>query len=282
MREAQTRPPAALAQVADPTAVPIHPGPHRNDRAYAFYATGDAHAVAVLVFTRLLRRLGIQPGIDLLALHHSVSVPLVEAMGRAGITPRPVEPIRGARGYFRDSLTKLRVFELTEYERVVFLDADAVPLQPLDRLFELDDSAAVAAPSAYWLPQPRWTTALFALRPSAELRARIAERVRTARRERRVDMDVVNAELRGEIHTLEPNSFWLNAEWEDLRRPAPFDDRDRAFAQASVIHFTALGKPWSHSSTQVRRRRPHAHPAFYELFELWHRARLDVRAILRA
>jgi hypothetical protein len=39
-----------------------------------------------------------------------------------------------------------------------------------------------------------------------------------------------------------------------------------------VLHFTALGKPWSFTVKGVRRMRPDAHPMFAEQFLLWRRA----------
>jgi hypothetical protein len=39
-----------------------------------------------------------------------------------------------------------------------------------------------------------------------------------------------------------------------------------------VLHFTALGKPWSFTVQGVHRMRPDAHPLFAEQFLLWRRA----------
>jgi xylan alpha-glucuronosyltransferase len=266
--------------------------PDRRRRfAYAFYATNDAYAVAALVFARLLQQLGIRRDVDLLTLHLRVSRPLVEAMTAVGITPRRVprlgsrsaSPLRLARrSPFRDSLTKLRVFELAEYDRVVFADVDAIPLKPLDYLFELPLSTAIAAPSAYWLPQPFWTSALLVLEPSNAPWSRVSRHLETTRGDRHYDMDVVNAEFAGEIDTLPAEVFCLNSEWEDQSRPGYFPEPIDAFSRVSVVHFTALGKPWSFSPEEVRRLRPNAHPVFYDLWETWRAARDDVLRRIRA
>jgi hypothetical protein len=270
--------------------VPASLRDRRRRFAYAFYATNDAYAVAVLVFARLLQQLGIRRDVDLLTFHRQVSRPLVEAMTEVGITPRLVSPLRRrwvspprrARGSpLRDSLTKLRVFELAEYDRVVFADVDAMPLKPLDYLFELAISEAIAAPRAYWLPQPFWTSALFVLEPSTASWSRVSRHLVT-RRNRHYDMDIVNAEFAREIHTLPPEVFCLNSEWEDEGRPGYFSDPIDAFSKVSVVHFTALGKPWSFSPEEVRRLRPNAHPVFHELWETWRGTRDDVLRRIRA
>jgi len=37
-----------------------------------------------------------------------------------------------------------------------------------------------------------------------------------------------------------------------------------------ILHFTALGKPWSYTVEGVMRQRPKAHPLFAQQFLLWH------------
>ena len=41
----------------------------KNRHAYVFYATNDTYAIAVLVFVRLLRQLGVRDDTDLVVLH---------------------------------------------------------------------------------------------------------------------------------------------------------------------------------------------------------------------
>lgn len=43
------------------------------------------------------------------------------------------------------------------------------------------------------------------------------------------------------------------------------------YEQADVLHFTALGKPWTFMAEEVARQRPDAHPLFREQFATWRR-----------
>jgi alpha-N-acetylglucosamine transferase len=113
---------------------------------------------------------------------------------------------RGHPEYFRDCFVKLRSFQLTGYHRVVVVDADAVPLKSLDFLFTLPFDGPLAAPRAYWLPQPCWTSALLVVRPSRTLWTRLKRSLKIAPKpnssEIFADMELVNREFGSGIHTL--------------------------------------------------------------------------------
>ncbi len=247
----------------------------KNRYAYVFYATCDRYAVGVLVFVHLLKRVGLRNDIDLVLLHLPVSRYLLVRLREMGVLTRRVatESSHVRNRYYRDCLIKLKALGLTEYERVVFVDADAIPLRGLDFLFSLPFDEPIAAPSAYWVRQPYWTTCLFVAKPSAELWRRVARHFGAANERDFYDMDIVNEELRNEIRTLPADVVCLNSEWEDARRAGALGDLDMTFANMAVVHFSALGKPWSYSPKQAKRLRVFAHPAFHLLWDTWWNAR---------
>jgi len=252
-------------------------GNRKTRYAYVFYATDIAYATAVLVFVRLLKELGIRSDVDLIILHLPLPEHILKKMRQMGIVTRRVPELRYTYSkYFEHSLVKLRVFELTKYERLIFLDADAIPLKTLDDLFEIKFSEPIAAPIAYWLPQPFWTTAMLVVKPSRKCWDRVKRQFPAAREKRFYDMDIVNAEFAGEICTLPQGCFSLNSEWEDTNRPSFWADPVEAYSSVSVIHFTALGKPWSYSVEEVRRLRPTAYETFYDLWKMWRDARDEI------
>jgi hypothetical protein len=246
----------------------------RNRLAYVFYATDDIYAVAVLVFVRLLRDLGARSDADILVMHAPLSSALREKMQRLGITTRLVRRYpKAMNASFRHCLLKLKIFGLSEYERVLFADADAIPLKSLDHLLSNPMTGALAAPRAYWLPQPFWTSALLVAQPSRASWKRVRRHFGAARRTDYCDMDIVNRTFADEIQTLPPATFCLNSEWEEARRPGFFADPVEACSSVSVVHFTALGKPWTYTTSEARRRRPNAHPQFYDLWDKWRTTR---------
>ena len=77
------------------------------------------------------------------------------------------------------SMTKLRFFELTQYRRLIYFDADGLVMRSMDHLFSLP-SAPVAMPRAYWLTQPAMCNALAVVEPSAQRLEELLRQAETA------------------------------------------------------------------------------------------------------
>ena len=246
----------------------------RNRLAFVFYATDENYAVAVMVFVHLLRDLGIRHDADVVLLHLPLRPKVTKKIRRMGITTRLIETVQTVENWgFRHCLVKLRVLELAEYERVVYADADALPLKNLDYLLSLPVSGPVAAPRAYWLPQPYWTSALFVAQPSLAAWTRVNRHFATASQRDYFDMEIINCEFANEIQSLPATVFCLNSEWEDTNGFSFFIDPVEAYSSVSLVHFTALGKPWRYSTAEARRLRPNAYPLFYDLWDKWRTTR---------
>ena len=214
--------------------------------AYAFYAADNTHAIAAMVCATLLRKAGASA--DFVLVHLPLSPFVMGRLQEMGIRTQLVAPLdRSPSWYYRDCLVKLHILHLTDYARVIYMDVDTAPLKSLDDLFALPLGAPLAASPAYWLPQPYWSSHLLVAAPSEELWKRVRRRLERTPRERRYDMDVINAEFGNEIHSLPPNLTLLNSEWEDRSRPHAFGDPSEAFRSLALIHFSALGKPWSYT-----------------------------------
>lgn len=250
----------------------------RHSMAYAFYATNDKYAVAVLVVYRLLRRLVVRDDVDFVVLHLGVSPGLLATMREVGMITIECEPLPYVHDeWYRHCLTKLRIFQLTQYKRVIYMDADALPLRSLDELFDLSDDYGVAAPRAYWLDQPWVTSFLIALRPRPDLWRRVEKHFESARETRRYDMEILNIEFRDELLFLDDEYGCINVEWESRSTPCHFGDPRAAISRIPIVHFSAVGKPWEYSTSEIRELRPDAYDIF---FDLWARWRREMKAVL--
>jgi len=245
----------------------------KNPLAFVFYSTSERYAAAALVFVHLLRGLGMRGDADVLLLHFPLPASMVDKARRMGILTRPVAGFRAVPDdHYRHCYVKLRALALREYERILFIDADAIPLKSLDSLLSLEMKNPIAAPLAYWLPQPYWTSAMFLAQPSRTLWQRVRPHIASAGRTALYDMDILNKEFAGEIDTLPRDTFSLNSEWEHQDKPGWFGNPQQALKQVSVVHFSALGKPWFYSTAEAKIRRQQAHPEFFELWDRWQRA----------
>jgi len=247
--------------------------PTKNSLACVFYATNDLYAVAILVAVRRLKKLGISSDIDIVTLHSTVSGYILNAMHKLGvITVSTYPPLLATQRFFRNSLLKLRIFQLTQYERIVFLDADAFLLTNLNSLFEVKLNEFIAMPRAYWVRHPYGTSALILARPSAELWQRLlswlGDEVANGH-DVPPDMDVFNLVFQSHIQYLPAEYMLLNGDWSDRSFVPVYGDPEVGLKLAQVIHFTDLGKPWFYYPQMVRRLRPNARQRYYEFWDTW-------------
>ena len=194
-----------------------------------------------------------------------------------GIITQEVEPLRFVYGkYYRDCLMKLRIFQLIQYHRIVFMDTDTMPLNSLDHLFDLPVPIDIAAPRAYWLKQKCVTSFLLVVRPSLEMWNRVQKHFESAFEKRYYDMDIINLEFKDEMWFLPDEYGCLNSEWESMDGPFHFGPPEESYRSIKIVHFSAVGKPWFYCPEKVRQLRPHAHPNFYDLWETWWKMRNEI------
>jgi lipopolysaccharide biosynthesis glycosyltransferase len=220
-----------------------------------------------------LKKLGISSDVDIVALHCKVSRHILNAMHKLGILTVPAyPPLRATSRGFRNSLLKLRIFQLTQYERIVFLDADALPLTNLDLLFKMKFNDLIAMPRAYWLPHLWGTSVLILASPSVEswerLLSWLGDEVAHGH-DVPPDMDAFNLVFSSQIQYLPAEYMLLNGDWSDRNFVPVYGDPEVGLERAQVIHFTDLGKPWAFYPQMVRRLRPNARRRYYEFWDTW-------------
>lgn len=141
-------------------------------RAYVtMISGGDAYVPGIEALGRSLVESG-STELRVAMITSDVPPEALRRLVRAGWELREVAPIanphpEGALLFrrFGASFTKLRVFDLTEFERVVFLDADTIVLRNIDDLFARTGFAA--APD-FFMPD-RFNSGVMALAPSHAL-----------------------------------------------------------------------------------------------------------------
>lgn len=152
-----------------------------------------------------------------------------------------------------DNFAKMRLWQLTEYERVVFIDADAIVLRNIDRLFAYPEFSA--APNVYenLADFHRLNSGVFVARPSAETFARMLAMLDTPDAFwPRTDQTFLQAFF-PDWHGLPVFFNMLQYVWFNL--PDLWD-----WKAISVVHYQ-YEKPWEKEHPKAERLRP--------LIELW-------------
>jgi alpha-N-acetylglucosamine transferase len=153
-----------------------------------------------------------------------------------------------------DNFCKLRLWELTEYQRCVFIDADAIVLRNIDRLFGYPEFSA--APNVYQSVADfrRVNSGVFVARPSVDtFRHMLAQLDRPDCFWKRTDQTFLQAFF-PDWHGLPVYFNMLQYVW--FTMPALWD-----WQSISVLHYQ-YEKPWESDHPKAEKLRP--------LIDLWH------------
>lgn len=167
------------------------------------------------------------------------------------------------------SVTKIRAFELVQYDRVLHLDSDITLLQHMDGLFLLPKTP-IAMPRAYWSdgPPSSWqlTSLLMLVEPNPNEITAMMEALRQWQTQpeyaasKKYDMDLLNHRFGASAMVLPHRPYaMLTAEFRShdhstylgSRNGLKLDPRgkwdpDQALKEAKLVHFSdwPLPKPW--------------------------------------
>lgn len=161
-----------------------------SGRAFVTLVTNDAYLPGALALVRSIRLTGTRA--DIVVMHTAAVAPEtlapLEALGArlalCGLLPtsdafnaaHAKKEIHGRNPFTKggkpefhtplDNFVKLRLWQLTGYARIVFIDADALVLRNIDRLFDYPEFSA--APNVYesLVDFQRMNSGVFAARPS--------------------------------------------------------------------------------------------------------------------
>lgn len=153
-----------------------------------------------------------------------------------------------------DNFCKLRLWELTEYETCVFIDADALVLRNIDKLFDYPEFSA--APNVYESLSDfhRLNSGVFVAKPSRETFARMLARLdRLDAFWPRTDQSFLQSFF-PDWHGLPVTMNMLQYVWFNM--PALWDWR-----QIGVLHYQ-YEKPWETDHPKAAQLKP--------LIDLWH------------
>lgn len=117
---------------------------------------------------------------------------------------------------WKNSFTKLHIFNMTEYERIIYLDSDSYVINSMDYLFFREKefkNASISMPVGYWEPlrdngQSLYSSALMVIEPSTKDFDDLLNAI-GSRSKNDYDMDIINNIFTGRIDTLPHRGLFM-------------------------------------------------------------------------
>ncbi|KZT30838.1 glycosyltransferase family 8 protein [Neolentinus lepideus HHB14362 ss-1] len=221
--------------------------------AFATLITSDSYLPGALALVAALRDVHPSPPVPpqvnfqtlCLVTPESVDVSTIKLLRRAydvvvGVEIIDQEDVQGLKLLGRPDLshvlTKLHVFRLTQYSKVIFLDADILPIRPLSHLFNLPHEFS-AVPDVGW--PDIFNSGMMVLTPGEDKFQELRELAKTQGSWDGGDQGLLN-EWRGQ--NWNRLSFTYNTTPTAAYTYAPA--YERFGSQISAIHFIGPNKPW--------------------------------------
>ncbi|XP_024080753.1 proteoglycan 4-like isoform X2 [Cimex lectularius] len=222
-----------------------------DKRAWVTLATNDSYAIGALVLANSLKLVNTTHELAVLVTP-GVSPAMKEELGKVFNTVKDVDVLDSkdvanlallARPELGVTFTKLHCWNLTQYSKCVFLDADTLVVQNADELFERDELSA--APDAGW--PDCFNSGVFVFKPNNDTFKAL------------VDFAVTKGSFDGGDQGL-LNEFFGDWATKDIQKHLPFTYNMVCTASYSylpafkffenkvkILHFIGVNKPWLQS-----------------------------------
>ena len=216
-------------------------------RRYAYVTHADGrYGLGAIALARSLERHSDHKLIvlhsDEFAPHYLSHVPNVELRH----VDRIMNPSREGQSRFSATYTKLRVFEIEGYDRLTFIDSDAVVLQPIDDLFEA--SGFCAAPDLGLEPVPAkrsFNSGVFSFDTARTDFAHILNSSLSFQSDDGGDQGFLNKYFEGEV-------TYLPVAYNTLKRALVYHPELISISDVKVLHYVGAVKPWDVIGTYER------------------------------
>lgn len=188
----------------------------------------------------LIRSLAKVSDAKMVVLYHEPAVPRRLAKFKNVILKRitPIKnPFNSSQSRFASTLNKLRIFELLEYERVAYVDADCLFLQNADELLETEGFCA--APDWGMDLNDDFNSGVLVFSPSENLRDRVFSRLFDG------DSKSYDGGDQGFLNWLFENEWTtLPPEYNTLKRVLNYHPNLVSLSDVKILHMVGTDKPW--------------------------------------
>jgi hypothetical protein len=208
-------------------------GTGRKGNVYVTMADGR-YAIGAMALARSLAAVSDTP---LLVLHTDPYTPRL-LRHLPNVSTLKVEPINNPHSHgqsrFAGTFTKLRVFDLLDYDRITFVDADCVVLKSIDDLFERD--GFWAAPDWGTVLHIAFNSGVFSFSPSEDLKNQVFSAIPHSHSSDGGDQGFLNVVFASDVQ-------WLPVEYNTLKRLPVNHPNLVNINDVKVLHFVGEN-PW--------------------------------------
>ena len=223
--------------------------PGRSPYAYVFLVSGcdpDRPAYRyflynILVASRLLRETGSTS--DIIAMfqmsyassYTSLPEEDLRLLEGSNITQIQYIPKSSSESYYRTQFDKFRILGFTTYRRVLFMDADVMPVSNLDYLFQLSDSGVLKENVVVAGPIAPANGGFFLLKPGNGQLEELTDIVKTRERLGKGKGVTQFDKVHGWGHTIQKPDYWETRQ----RKRGQMWDFYAAFADQGLLYHWA-------------------------------------------
>ena len=255
-------------------------------KQFVTYLGNDRFLPGVLVLSASLVQHNQNVGL-LILVGQSVSPPIIDFLGEKGLSIRMIKDIENPFVQAKDNrgskymYTKIRVFELVEFDKIVFLDADMLVCSNIECLFEKEHMSAVVA-GKFMLKNASWVdfnSGLMVIKPEPATFEKMLEVIKTLDSNDRTDQGFLNnfyCEWKSNTGLHLDHKFNLPSEYlDEFCRLSGLDFEYNGDIHCgdgvAVLHFWGSAKPWDIDITglAVRYLAARARPKYQQSLDLW-------------
>lgn len=151
--------------------------------SYVTLLTNDSYVYGVILLAESLKQVKAKYPLHVLIIDE-VSAPTIEILNQLDVTYEKVEVIptperiyehnleynKGIAATWRNCWTKFKIFSLTQFDKIVFLDADIMICQNIDKLFKMTKGTAALDGEYFglWQDWPHFNAGCMVIEPSEE------------------------------------------------------------------------------------------------------------------
>ena len=176
-------------------------------KGYIFYATNDIYGMAAIKVIRQIKNFKPSEDIDFILLYINLSRDILNAIEQLDVyTYEQIKLDFLDNNYYKDCLIKLNIFKFFNYDILLYMDVDGLPISSMEELFSYNFDENIACPLCWWGKDSKYgnfvTTALMLVKPSINIWNRIKsyfsrKKLNSDKRYCReiYDMDIINIEF---------------------------------------------------------------------------------------